>query len=86
MNEQLPIDMGFAPWSRNRGSADALSPAAMQAVNAAAGSEIEQDFIAQCCLDSMYFSGKGLAKCKLRELIPLVLADGISCHDDICSP
>jgi endo-1,3(4)-beta-glucanase len=62
MNEVLPVDMGFAPWTRERGTLSNLSPPAITAVINAARSEAEQDFNAQCCLDSMYFSGKGLAK------------------------
>jgi endo-1,3(4)-beta-glucanase len=62
MTEQLPVDMGFAPWSRDRGTIHNLSPAATASVLNAAISEVEQDFMGQCCLDSMYFSGKGLGK------------------------
>jgi endo-1,3(4)-beta-glucanase len=62
MMEQLPVDMGFAPWSRDRGSASNLSPAAVAAITNAAQAEADQDFKGQCCLDSMYFSGKGLGK------------------------
>jgi endo-1,3(4)-beta-glucanase len=62
MNEPLPIDMGFAPWVSGRGTLNKLSPAAIAAVVNAAKSEVEQDVNSQCCLSSMYFSGKGLAK------------------------
>jgi endo-1,3(4)-beta-glucanase len=62
MVENLPVNLSFAPWTRERGTASNLSPRAVTAVVNAARSEAEQDFNAQCCLDSMYFSGKGLAK------------------------
>jgi endo-1,3(4)-beta-glucanase len=62
MIESLPIEMGFAPWTRERGTLRTLSPTARTAVLNAARSEVQQDVRAQCCLDSMYFSGKGLAK------------------------
>ena len=64
MNETLPVDIGFAPWNPLRRSIPSLPPASLIAINEAAQVEIEQDFNAQCCLDSMYFSGKGLAKCE----------------------
>jgi endo-1,3(4)-beta-glucanase len=62
MVENLPVDMGFAPWTRERGTLSNLSSEAIAAVINVANSEVEQDVNAQCCLNSMYFSGKGLAK------------------------
>jgi endo-1,3(4)-beta-glucanase len=62
MVEALPTEMGFAPWTRERGTLANLTPTARTAVLNAAMSEVEQDVRSQCCLDSMYFSGKGLAK------------------------
>lgn len=62
MEEILPVDMGFAPWHPVRRSITSLPGPAVEAINNAARTEIEQDFNAQCCLDSMYFSGKGFAK------------------------
>jgi endo-1,3(4)-beta-glucanase len=62
VNEQLPIDMGFTPWLPNKRLSPELSPAAAAAVIEASKIEVEQDVIAQCNLDSMYFSGKGLGK------------------------
>lgn len=62
MVERVPIDMQFAPWHPEKGSVTSLSYEAVVAINNAAKSEIQQDYNAQTNLDSMYFSGKGLAK------------------------
>ena len=64
MIETLPVDIGFAPWNPSHRDISTLSPAALSAIGDAAQVEVEQDFNAQCCLDSMYFSGKGLTKCE----------------------
>lgn len=56
--EELPVSMGFAPWSPERGSVEKLSPAAIAAMRDIAASEVSQDMNAQSNLDSMYFSGK----------------------------
>ncbi|KJZ78459.1 hypothetical protein HIM_01850 [Hirsutella minnesotensis 3608] len=58
----MPIQMGFAPWHPERGTVDKLSDAAKRTVRAAAAKELAQDMIAQSNLNSMYFSGKALAK------------------------
>lgn len=63
MTEKLPWGIGFNPWHPATGSLCSISPEGMQQVRTAGEVEIAQDFMAQCCLDSMYFSGKGLAKC-----------------------
>ena len=63
MQEQsLPVDMGFAPWTPRTRSRSTLSVAARQLLQQVAVSEINQDYNAQTNLDSMYFSGKALAK------------------------
>lgn len=62
MQETLPTDMQFAPWSPSRGNVTTLSAAAQQQINSIAALELNQDFNAQTNLSSMYFSGKGLAK------------------------
>ncbi|KAF4287044.1 hypothetical protein KXV63_001214 [Aspergillus fumigatus] len=59
---ELPISMGFAPWSVSGGSIDKISPAAQQVILAAAPTELQQDMDAQTNLNSMYFSGKALSK------------------------
>lgn len=58
----LPLDIGFAPWTPESGSRSTLSATAMQLIKQVAVSEINQDYNAQTNLDSMYFSGKALAK------------------------
>ncbi|KAF2220483.1 endo-1,3-beta-glucanase Engl1 [Elsinoe ampelina] len=58
----LPTDIGFAPWTVDQGSVSTVSTQAQQLINQAAASELTQDIAAQSNLDSMYFSGKGLAK------------------------
>lgn len=58
----LPIDMSFAPWSPTLRSVDTVSSAAAQLINAAGESELSQDFAEQTDLNSMYYSGKALAK------------------------
>ncbi|KAI9151775.1 putative endo-1,3(4)-beta-glucanase [Paramyrothecium foliicola] len=58
----LPINMGFSPWHPEKGGLTHLSHHAKSVIHAAAAKELEQDMIAQSNLDSMYFSGKALAK------------------------
>ncbi|KAL2075440.1 hypothetical protein VTL71DRAFT_383 [Oculimacula yallundae] len=63
MEEIIPTTMGFAPWSPQSGSSRAnFSSSAAAAIQAIAASEVSQDMSAQSDLDSMYFSGKVLAK------------------------
>ncbi|PHH68408.1 hypothetical protein CDD82_575 [Ophiocordyceps australis] len=59
---KMPTDMGFAPWHPDQGSAERLSDTAKSTIKAAASKEVAQNMMAQCNLDSMYFSGKALAK------------------------
>ncbi len=63
MHEQeLPFDIGFAPWTPRTRSRSILSAATRQLLQQVAVSEIKQDYKAQTNLNSMYFSGKALAK------------------------
>lgn len=69
MNEfDLPDTIGFAPWVKTSevgGTAlehIQISDAALALINNVGASELSQDFISQTSLDSMYYSGKGLAK------------------------
>jgi len=62
VESNLPVGMSFAPFDSSGRSIASLSSAAISAINSIADSEINQDYNSQCCLDSMYFSGKGLAK------------------------
>jgi endo-1,3(4)-beta-glucanase len=54
----LPVDIGFAPWSPQKGSATSVSSEAIQAINTAAMLELGQNITNETNLDSMYFSGK----------------------------
>ncbi|KAL1297329.1 hypothetical protein AAFC00_004876 [Neodothiora populina] len=58
----LPVDMGFAPWSPARRSINSVSSTAATMINSAGSSELSQDIHGQTYLDSMYYSGKALAK------------------------
>lgn len=58
----LPIDMGFAPWSPTKGSVNSLSGEAQRAILKAAPTELSQDIPEQSDLNSMYYSGKALSK------------------------
>ena len=63
MQEQsLPLDIGFAPWTPRTRTKTTISEGAKQLIRQVAVSEINQDYNAQTNLDSMYFSGKALAK------------------------
>ncbi|KAF5017743.1 hypothetical protein F66182_10313 [Fusarium sp. NRRL 66182] len=57
----MPVNMGFAPWHTTQGSRG-LSATAKNAIKPIAQSEVSQDMDAQANTDSMYFSGKSLAK------------------------
>ncbi|EFX02744.1 beta-glucanase [Grosmannia clavigera kw1407] len=61
---ELPVDMGFLPWDpQTRRTVRSLSSAAVrQTIWEVARQELAQDMDAQSNLDSVYFSGKGLAK------------------------
>jgi endo-1,3(4)-beta-glucanase len=63
MQEQLPTDMGFAPW-RPSGSQTVytLSTAAIAAIQNVSAVEASQNMSQQSNLNSMYYSGKALSK------------------------
>lgn len=58
----LPIDMGFAPWSVSEGSVTQLSAQAQEVIKDVAPIELKQDVEQQTNLNSMYYSGKALSK------------------------
>ena len=61
--DTLPTSMGFAPWNpTTKQSNTTLSRAALTKISTAAISELAQDMNAQTNLNSMYYSGKALAK------------------------
>ncbi|KAK2061476.1 family 81 glycosyl hydrolase [Colletotrichum caudatum] len=65
----MPIAMTFAPWSPDRGSLTTLSDSARAVIRGIAAQEVSQDMMAQSDLDSMYFSGKALAKFALLIIV-----------------
>ena len=64
MEEQLPVDMGFAPWkpSGQQGVQSTLSASTLSLVRNIAAVEASQNMSAQSYLNSMYYSGKALSK------------------------
>lgn len=62
LEQNLPVDMGFAPWSPSLRAVSKVSAAAMKLINKAGESELSQDMKKQSNLNSMYYSGKALAK------------------------
>ncbi|KAG9233772.1 endo-1,3(4)-beta-glucanase [Amylocarpus encephaloides] len=62
LNESLPTSLGFAPWDIQRGELKYLSSGAIATLRSIAASEISQNMSMQTNLNSMYYSGKALAK------------------------
>ncbi|KAE8444064.1 hypothetical protein EG329_000932 [Mollisiaceae sp. DMI_Dod_QoI] len=69
MIENLPVGMGFGPWNPSAGNPGgqgstefSFSQSTMAAMSAVAQSEISQNMSTQSNLNSMYYSGKALAK------------------------
>lgn len=60
--DNLPVDIGFAPWSTRHGSANHLSSSAKRAILKIAPEEMKQNISEQSDLNSMYYSGKALSK------------------------
>ena len=57
--EELPVTLGFAPWSPSIGAENVpLSAAAIAAILPVAASEVSQNMNDQTNLTSMYFAGK----------------------------
>ena len=76
MEEQLPIDMGFAPWRPiGSQSINTMSTAAIAAVQNVSVLEASQDMDAQSNLNSMYYSGKALSKFATMCYVMYDLAD-----------
>ncbi|KKY37749.1 putative glycoside hydrolase family 81 protein [Diaporthe ampelina] len=59
---RLPISMSFLPWSNTEGTKNRVSAAAKAKILQVAQSELSQDMDTQSNLNSMYYSGKALAK------------------------
>ncbi|KAL2162044.1 hypothetical protein VTH06DRAFT_7829 [Thermothelomyces fergusii] len=62
VEDGLPTDIGFLPWSPEFGSGVGISDAAKQVIHGIAEAEVAQDISQLSNLDSMYFAGKALAK------------------------
>ncbi|TID18292.1 glycoside hydrolase family protein [Venturia nashicola] len=58
----LPVDIGFEPWSPKKGPIHSVSQRVATAVNNAARLELAQNMSAYIDLDSMYYAGKALSK------------------------
>ncbi|CAM1501907.1 Fc.00g038910.m01.CDS01 [Cosmosporella sp. VM-42] len=58
----LTTGMGFGPYSISKGTRKVLSDKAKAVIAPIAQKEVSQDMIEQTNIDSMYFSGKALAK------------------------
>lgn len=54
----LPVDVGFEPWSRKKGAIHAVSQRTATAVNNAARLELAENMSYYIDLDSMYYGGK----------------------------
>ncbi|KAI5294618.1 hypothetical protein KEM52_003607 [Ascosphaera acerosa] len=61
VESDLPMDMSFKPYRPGHGSGG-LSDAAKPIIRNVSASELQQDMAKQTDVNSMYFSGKGLAK------------------------
>ena len=62
LEEPLNVDMEFAPYQPGYGSIRNVSSEAAALINEAGASELQQDMSEMSNLDSMYYSGKELAK------------------------
>ncbi|KAI1416528.1 glycoside hydrolase family 81 protein [Hypoxylon sp. FL1857] len=58
----MPVTMGFSPWDPVDGEKNTLTDSAINAITPVAANETAQDVIHQSDQNSMYFSGKALAK------------------------
>ncbi|KAI2636634.1 glycoside hydrolase family 81 protein [Xylaria nigripes] len=58
----MPVSMGFAPWDPIQGPKDKLSDSTVNTIAPVALKELSQNVDQQSNQDSMYFSGKALAK------------------------
>ena len=58
----LPITMGFSPWSPTLGDVSTLSLSAVEAIVMAGTAELAQNVSKQTNVGSMYYDGKALAK------------------------
>jgi endo-1,3(4)-beta-glucanase len=62
VEDNLPTGIGFNPWSPSATNVTSLPSTAVDAINRAAVYELSEDMTSQTDLNSMYYSGKALAK------------------------
>ncbi|TVY89422.1 putative endo-1,3(4)-beta-glucanase [Lachnellula willkommii] len=62
MLESIPISMGFGPWSPRSTNSETITAEAKAVLHTVALSEVSQNMTDQSNLNSMYYSGKALAK------------------------
>ncbi|KAI1380387.1 glycoside hydrolase family 81 protein [Hypoxylon crocopeplum] len=62
IESKMPVSMGFAPWDPVDGEKKALKDSAINTITPVAINETAQDVNQQSDQNSMYFSGKALAK------------------------
>lgn len=60
--KELPINMGFAPWTPDQGDVTQFSDSALKAIQRAGADDIRQDILGQTNVSSAYYDGKALAK------------------------
>nr|POE47167.1 putative endo-1,3(4)-beta-glucanase [Quercus suber] len=58
----LPVDMGFSPWTPQQGNIGIVSSAAQTAIASSGNAELQQNVTAQTDTGSLYYDGKALAK------------------------
>jgi endo-1,3(4)-beta-glucanase len=58
VEEELPVSVGFLPWSPQAGTVGTLSDTAKAFIHNITMQELSQNVILQSNQDSMYFSGK----------------------------
>ena len=58
----LPVHTGFAPWNASINFTATITTSAMTSISSAGKSDLAQDMSAQSKLNSIYYSGKALAK------------------------
>lgn len=75
---ELPITMGFNPWSPAKGDISVLPQAAIEAINLAGDSELRESVASQSNGGSMYYDGKALAKFAAIVYVLHELADNVS--------
>ena len=75
---ELPITMGFNPWSPTRGDITTLPSDAIQAIQLAGDAELRESVANQSNVGSMYYDGKALAKFAAIVYVLHELADNVT--------